>query len=43
MLLLKDCMPKAPETQEEDGDEGVKVDLQIGSHFSLFLLLDYRT
>ena len=25
MLLLKDCMFKATETQDEDGDEGVKV------------------
>ena len=25
MLLLKDCMSKATEIQDEDGDEGVKV------------------
>ena len=25
MLLLKDCMFKAADTQDEDGDEGVKV------------------
>ena len=25
MLLLKDCMFKASHTQDEDGDEGVKV------------------
>jgi hypothetical protein len=29
MLLLKDCMFKATETQDEDGDEGVKVNCNL--------------
>ena len=37
MLLLKDCMFKATETQDEDGDEGVKVSHDLVN--KVFILL----
>ena len=38
MLLLKDCMFKATETQDEDGDEGVKVIHEIVNKVPILLL-----
>ena len=38
MLLLKDCMFKATETQDEDGDEGVKVILFLVDKLLILLL-----
>ena len=38
MLLLKDCMFKATETQDEDGDEGVKVNHDLLNKVIILLL-----